>query len=81
MDIKFTVVSVKFCFKIFRCKTKFHDSRDHFMTIRDTNFKNVVFIKLGLKFLSKREIQHGFFELLKQVGSVFNGESANVAKN
>ena len=70
MDIKFTVVSVKFCFKTFRCKAKFHDSRDHFMTI-----------KLGLKFLSKREILHGFFELLKQVGSVFNGESANVAKN
>ena len=49
MDIKFTVVSVKFCFKTFRCKAKFHDSRDHFMTIRDTSFKNVYFHKTRLE--------------------------------
>ena len=36
---------------------------------------------LGLKFVSKRSIQLGFFELLKEVGSVFKDESANVCKN
>ena len=39
-----------------------------------------VFIKLGLKFVSKRSMQLGFFEFLKQVGLIFKGESANIQK-
>ena len=38
IDIKFTVV---FCFRTFPSKMKFHDTRDHFMMVRDTSFKNV----------------------------------------
>ena len=80
IDIKFKVVSIAFCFRTFPCKMKFHGSRDHFMKIRDSNFKKI-FIKLGLKFVSKRSIQLGFFEFLKQVGWTFKVESANVSKN
>ena len=43
--------------------------------------KTFVFIKVGLKSVSKRPIQRGFFEFLKQVGLIFKGESANVSKN
>ena len=38
-------------------------------------------MKLGLKFVSKRLIQLGFFEFLKEVVSVFKGESARVPRD
>ena len=59
---------------------KLHDSRDHFMMIRDTSLKDAL-IKLVLTFASKRVMQIGFFEFLKQVGSVFTSESANEFKH
>ena len=40
-----------------------------------------VFIKLGLKFVSKTSMQLEFFEFLKQIGLTFIGESAHVSKN
>ena len=43
--------------------------------------KTFVFIKLGVKFVSKRLIQLGFFEFLKHVGSTFKDKSANVSKH
>ena len=49
------------------------------MMIRDTSLKDAL-IKLVLTFASKRAMQIGFFEFLKQVGSVFTSESANEFK-
>ena len=79
-DIKFTVILVVFCFRAFPFKM-------YFMTVEIILWwsdipvlKTFVFIKLGLKFLSKRSIQLGFFEFLKQVGLIFKGESANISK-
>ena len=43
--------------------------------------KKFVLIKQGLKFVSRRSIQLGFFEFLKQFGSTLKGESAHVPKN
>ena len=74
IDIKFTVVAVVFGIRTFPCKMKFHGSRDHFIMIRDSSSKTFVFIKLGLKFVSKRSIQLGFFEFLKQIGSIFKSD-------
>ena len=68
INIKFTVISVVFCFKSFPCKIKFHQRIDHFMIPFSKTF---VFIKLGLKFVSKRLIKLGFFEFLKQGESTF----------
>ena len=42
--------------------------------------KMFVFIKLDFKFISKRSMQLVCFRFLKQVGSIFKGESANVSK-
>ena len=50
------------------------------MMVRDNNLKDT-FIKLDLKFDSKRAMQIAFLEFLKQVGSMFKGESAKVPKN
>ena len=52
------------------------------MMVRDTSFENVCLVKLGLKFLSKRSMQLGFFKFLKQVESICKGEaSLNIPKH
>ena len=80
INIKFTVISAVSSFKTPPYEVKFHDSRDRFMMVRDNNLKDT-FIKLDLKFDSKRAMQIAFLEFLKQVGSMFKGESAKVPKN
>ena len=51
------------------------------MMIKDTSFKNICFVKQILKSVSTRSIQLVFLEFLKQVGSIFESESANVSEN
>ena len=46
----------------------------------DTSLKDAL-IKLDLTFASKRAMQIGFFEFLKQVGPSFTIESASASKN
>ena len=43
--------------------------------------KTFLFIKVDLKFVSKRSIKLEYFEFLKQFGSKFKGESVDVSKN
>ena len=50
INIKFTVLSVVFCVRIFSFKMKFHDGRNgHFMMVRDTSFKHICFHETKLE--------------------------------
>ena len=46
------VVSVIFSFRTSPCKMKFHDSRYHFMMIRDSTFKKICFHKTTISHIS-----------------------------
>ena len=69
--------------EFFPCKIKFHDSREHFIIIKYTSFKNGVFFHKTKFEIFQQKIggMIGFFEFLKQAGSAFKCENANVSKN
>ena len=71
---KFTVTSVVFYLATFPCRMK-----DLGLSLEEIPLsKTFIFIKLGCQ---QNLLELGFFEFLKQTGSVFKGESANVSKN
>ena len=41
INIIFTVILVVACFWTFPCKMKFHATRDDFIKVEDTSFKNI----------------------------------------
>ena len=59
------VTSEVFYFRTFPCKMKFHDSKDHFMMVRNTNFKNVRFHKTGFKIYQQKVNAACMFLILK----------------
>ena len=80
MNIKFTVISVAFCFRTFPCKMKFYDCRDHFMIVTDSSFKNICFHKTKFEVCKQKINTTWIFEFLKQIGLIFKGESAGLSQ-